>query len=60
MQGREAVATQNRDMDQHVGFAVVWNNEAITFGDVEPFDAPGDFNQTFRALDIRGLRRRNE
>ena len=37
VQRREAVAAQNRDVDQHVGFAAIGDDEAVTFCNVEPF-----------------------
>ena len=42
--GLIAVAAQAGHVQQHVGHAVVGNDEAVTLGDIEPFDDAGDFD----------------
>jgi len=48
--GLKTIAAQHGHMDQHVAFAAVRNDETVALGDVEPFDASGDFDQTGRSL----------
>ena len=35
-------------MDENVGVAAVGDDEAVTLGDVEPFDATRDFDEPYR------------
>ena len=46
--GLEAVAAQARDVQQHVGHAIVRNDEAVALGDIEPFDDAGDLDDARR------------
>ncbi len=41
----KAVAPQRRHMDQNVGHAIVWDNEAITLRHVEPLDLTRDLDE---------------
>ena len=57
--GREPVAPQDRDMDEHVGLAAVRHDESVALGGVEPFDPAGNLDQPDRALvGLFGTRRR--
>ena len=54
--GGESVAPQNGHVDENVSLAAVRHDESIALGGVEPFDAPGDFDQPDRALvGLRGV-----
>ena len=44
----KTIFAKNGDVQQDIGFAAIWNDEAIAFGDIEPFDAPGDLNEIER------------
>jgi len=46
--GLESIAAETRDVQQHVGHAVIRHDEAVTFGDVEPLDEAGDLDQPHR------------
>jgi hypothetical protein len=43
--GLVAVAPKHGDMQQHVGPAIVRNDEAVSLGSVEPFDDAGYFDK---------------
>ena len=43
--GRESVAPQDGHMNENVGLTAVGHNKSVALGGIEPFDAPGDFNQ---------------
>src|SRR5712691_3186798 len=48
--GLEAVTAQAGDVQEHVRQAVVGNDEAVAFGDVEPFDRAGELDHAHRGL----------
>ena len=50
----ETVAAQHGHVDQHVAFAAVRDDESVALRNVEPFDAPGDFDQADRPFLRRG------
>jgi hypothetical protein len=35
------------DVQQHVSQAIIWHDEAISLGDIEPLDGPGDFEDFY-------------
>ena len=52
--GLQTAAAQNGHMQKNVRRAVVRNDEAIAFRDVEPFDAPGDLDKIESLFAIGG------
>ena len=40
-------------MQQHIGHAVVGNNEAIALGDIKPFDDAGHFDDLSRRVVVK-------
>ena len=48
--GLIAVAAQTGDVQQHVGHAVVGNDEAVALGDIEPFDDAGYLDDVRRRI----------
>ena len=52
--GLQTAATQNGHMQKNVRRAIVRNDKAIAFGDVEPFDASRDLYKIKRFFPIGG------
>jgi hypothetical protein len=56
----EAITAQRRHVQQHIGHAVVGNDEAVAFGDIKPLDDTSDFDDARSGLVVNSDRLRSE
>ena len=45
-----AAGPEAGDVQKHVRQPIVWHDETITLGNIEPFDGPGDFEDFYSGL----------